>query len=884
MKKIKLINIFYLLSILIPFKLLYANDINDQDNNKSSIDQKIANIEVKEFIVDKPQRVSDILFSYGITFDEFNQLNSDSLSLNTQLNIGDKIYLPNQSSRTTSNSSMIDPLLLPEIGNSLSQDSVFESTINKSPIGKYTTDSAEQNVANILSTAAQEDWDNFNAKKLKNSAENYLANEITSTVNSQLNKTASDFLGKFGKAQVNISVDKDGKLQQGSFHVLSPLYDQSENLIFSQVGVHEQGSGKDSRIIGNFGLGYRYETNNWLAGTNIFIDHDFTGSNTRFGLGGELWMDYAKLSTNLYAPLSKWKESSIMKEYEKLIYDERPAKGFDIRAQAYLPSYPHIGGSLVFEKYFGDEVALFGTNERQKDPHALEFGLNYTPVPLITADLSHKIGKGGLDDTRLGLKLNLQLGTPIEKQLDPANVALARSLKGSRYDLVDRNYDIVFEYRQEDFSVLIDGPTSAMINEQIEFKSNINSRSAITDYKWIVLTPTGIRKEPRSDEGNQNRQFVFTPQVPGVYNIALQITTERGHVETSNTITVNVDVETGSSISWVNGFNKANVLDSITLQETEILALPFDQKLQLDFITLDANHEYIEINDPELLWRVRGDSEWKPMDSGAFNQGIRALIQPITNQSNETTWRFHIVANQNFDGNIIQFIARSQSNLTIISGNLLEGIFEKEEETFLDPANLIFEIYQIEGPGSTFTGSPVLISRGGAIDGNPIGRGMAQDILVNNYYELVVKKVHKLTGEHEDVTDYIQNSIRWIYIDPATNQEIVHEDINALATCRGYPIFATQITNYESNNLGFGSMIENNKHIELLNEQQLLLSARINYKQIQEPELAKKGNDRFCLGDNGDPFHAEDGYIGYKGENKEERIASLENRRAGEWK
>ncbi|VTR48614.1 Invasin [Serratia fonticola] len=35
----------------------------------------------------------------------------------------------------------------------------------------------------------------------------------------------------------------------------------------------------------------------------------------------------------------------------------------------------------MFEQYRGDEVALFGKDDRQKNPYAVTAGINYTPIP-----------------------------------------------------------------------------------------------------------------------------------------------------------------------------------------------------------------------------------------------------------------------------------------------------------------------------------------------------------------------------------------------------------------------------------------------------------------------------------------------------------------------
>lgn len=34
--------------------------------------------------------------------------------------------------------------------------------------------------------------------------------------------------------------------------------------------------------------------------------------------------------------------------------------------ESWLPFYPQLGAKLVYEQYYGDEVALFGTDNLQK--------------------------------------------------------------------------------------------------------------------------------------------------------------------------------------------------------------------------------------------------------------------------------------------------------------------------------------------------------------------------------------------------------------------------------------------------------------------------------------------------------------------------------------
>ena len=102
----------------------------------------------------------------------------------------------------------------------------------------------------------------------------------------------------------------------------------------------------------------------------------------------------------------------------------------------------------MYEQYYGDEVGLFGKDKRQKDPHAISAEVNYTPVPLLTLSAEHKQGKSGQNDTRFGLEVNYRFGEPLEKQLDTDSIRERRVLAGSRYDLVERNNNIVLEYRK----------------------------------------------------------------------------------------------------------------------------------------------------------------------------------------------------------------------------------------------------------------------------------------------------------------------------------------------------------------------------------------------------------------------------------------------------
>ncbi|MBB9579880.1 inverse autotransporter beta-barrel domain-containing protein [Escherichia coli] len=264
---------------------------------------------------------------------------------------------------------------------------------------------------------------------------------LTSQASGQAADAVTQWLNQFGTAKTQLSVDSDFSLKGSSLDVLLPFYNTPKNVLFTQLGMRDN----DGRFTTNAGLGHRYFTDNgWMLGYNVFYDVDWRNTNRRYGTGVEAWRDYLKLSANGYKRLSDWRQSPTVTDY-----DERPADGWDIRAEGWLPAYPQLGGKLVYEQYYGNEVALFGESERQKNPHAITAGVTWTPFPLLTTGVDYRRGKNGADDTRLNLGLTYRIGEPLAHQLDSSRVGAQRSLAANRLELVNRNNDMVLEYRKQ---------------------------------------------------------------------------------------------------------------------------------------------------------------------------------------------------------------------------------------------------------------------------------------------------------------------------------------------------------------------------------------------------------------------------------------------------
>lgn len=423
-------------------------------------------------------------------------------------------------------------------------------------------DSMERQVATVLQTLGQQDWDNMSSEKIKQDlnnktqdyTESYVRNQVHTQVIDPIRNAAQDFLGRFGTAQLQFDVSDQAKLNNINVKLFSPWYDSDRTLIFSQLTYQEY---EKDRRIGNFGIGQRWDIadNRWLIGYNVFFDHDFGRNHNRLGLGLEAWSDYMKFAANYYTPLSDWKDS---KDFDD--YLERAARGFDIRFQGYLPSYPHLGASLMFEQYFGDKVALFGKDHLQKDPYAVTFGVDYTPVPLFTIKGEHKQGQDAHKMAKVELTMNYRLGVPLKDQLDPNMVQVARSLKGSRYDLVDRNNYIVLEYKEKKFSVDLSVGDRAFVEGTIIPVHILirNAKKGINKFDWSDLS---VFKQDKGDlcynrgssvpyfscptsnlwgETNSTDSSNWTIRVPDyishekAYNFILNVTDGTNNTESSN--------------------------------------------------------------------------------------------------------------------------------------------------------------------------------------------------------------------------------------------------------------------------------------------------------------------------------------------------------------
>ncbi|NEH05091.1 LysM peptidoglycan-binding domain-containing protein, partial [Pantoea agglomerans] len=395
----------------------------------------------------------------------------------------------------------------------------------------------------------------------------------TSIALNEAGTTLQEWLGKAGQARVQLNADHHFSLKNSELDLLVPLYEQKDRLVFAQGSLHRT----DDRSQLNTGVGFRHFYDRWMFGTNAFVDQDLSRGHSRAGWGLEYGRNFFKVAANGYVHLTGWKSSPDLEDYQ-----ERPANGWDIRTEAWLPTYPQLGGKLVWEQYYGKQVALFGKDHRQQDPRAVTAGVSYTPVPLMTLTAETRQGESGQRDNRLGMQLNYQPGVPWQQQLNAEAIAGMRSLDGSRYDFVERNNNIVLEYRKE---VTVHLHTTDLISgfpgDVKSLGVAVNSRHSLDHIEWsaaALLAAGGkIIQRTLTDVDVQLPAYRFPGQGDNTYVVSGVAVDDRGnHSARSETqVTVQAPAIDGhrSKITPVNvtlpADGKSHVLLTVMLHDNK---------------------------------------------------------------------------------------------------------------------------------------------------------------------------------------------------------------------------------------------------------------------------------------------------------------------------
>ncbi len=413
-----------------------------------------------------------------------------------------------------------DPNQIPSLGSAYYKPSTSAST-------------AATKIATTLKQFGEQSTSSDSEDPLREQAETLALTQAAKLVQ----KETSSLLSPLGTA--SMSLDVSGRNLDGSSgQLFSPLYNGKNLLTYSQVGV----TSATDATVGNFGLGQRWNEGPWMLGYNAFVDNDFEHQLTRGSLGVEAWTDYLHFSTNYYHPFSSYTPDNSTSAQLR-----RQARGYDITTKGYLPFYRQIGASLSYEQYFGNQVDLLGNGTRQINPSAMTFGVNYTPVPLVTVKAAHQAGQDGDNQDTVQLSLNYRLGVPLAQQLSSDYVADAHSLRGSRMDIVERNSMPVMEFKQrKTLSVfLATPPWTLQPGETLALKLQVRAFNSLTALSWQGDTQALSLTPPHNNRDTDGWSVIIPPwdSSPGAsnsYRLSVTVVDSKSQHVTSNWITLDV--------------------------------------------------------------------------------------------------------------------------------------------------------------------------------------------------------------------------------------------------------------------------------------------------------------------------------------------------------
>ena len=384
-------------------------------------------------------------------------------------------------------------------------------------------------------------------KNTKNILKHKAVQEGVSYGSSQL----SSFLNHYGNTKLNVNLQDDLSLDSLSFDYLFPFYVSKQTIGFTQVGYHDW----DKRHLLDTGLGYRALNDNYMWGFNVFLDKDMTLGYRRLSLGFELGKDYFFSYGNYYFPISTWHAIDKV----GLSLESSPVDGWDIGIKTVFPFCPALSASAGYFQWYGHHVDFLGgfhehvSAKKYRDlaidnPWGFDLSLEYSPVPLISAAVSEKVGENSVNDFRISLNLNVSFDQSLSEQLRARSLS-RHMLNSLERFFVERNQHVVLDYRedpvfQKSITVLLGSVYEVGEQQAMTLSPGVTTAFPVHSYLW-----EGDGAQFLSQ--NNIRHPVFTaPFWAGLgvgkseYGLSLTAVDELGRSYTAHT-TVKVKKDTG---------------------------------------------------------------------------------------------------------------------------------------------------------------------------------------------------------------------------------------------------------------------------------------------------------------------------------------------------
>ena len=227
---------------------------------------------------------------------------------------------------------------------------------------------------------------------------NYSLADVTGKALSKVSEKISEKVlsiipGEGGVTEFDIQLtDQDDSEPRFNLLLLRNLNKQEDSNLFTQFSLHTQDVGQsDIRYIGNFGLGYRFlsDDKSFMFGSNIFYDRDLGEDHERGSVGLEAKAGILEFNLNKYEGISAQKIANNRKE--------QSLGGIDYILSSQVPYLPWAQFNFTGYEHEKD-IASVDTKGRK---YGLEMSI--TPSLIFEAEYDKSRNNGGNNFTNAKL-------------------------------------------------------------------------------------------------------------------------------------------------------------------------------------------------------------------------------------------------------------------------------------------------------------------------------------------------------------------------------------------------------------------------------------------------------------------------------------------------
>ncbi|NOI98036.1 inverse autotransporter beta domain-containing protein [Vibrio sp. T3Y01] len=347
----------------------------------------------------------------------------------------------------------------------------------------------------------------------------------------------------FGGAQfdLGVSLAKGSKWQVDQVESLFPFWQADDkSLWFIQAGAVFNQDDFHGRDFSHIGTGYRQLAEDEYYGVNTFIDYDRQRYHRRMSLGVEYGVGYGNMSSNFYFPLSNWKDSP--DEYEGMSsLVEKPAKGWDLTLESYLPMDTRWKLSGTAGQYLGRYVEHRDGSNPTKNPLRFELNTEFKPTKELAFSLGYQNEEGASEQWIAGVNYTLSLGgfyEPERREVFQSSLPKQDRLT----DFVERDHNIVLEYKQKYAEISIRLPESVVVAENSQQSlaewMEVKGGPDIVSYTWLGTANSYLDSQSASVPLFTAPSYSYDGN--NTLSLKVRYKLKSGQVKESNTMSITV--------------------------------------------------------------------------------------------------------------------------------------------------------------------------------------------------------------------------------------------------------------------------------------------------------------------------------------------------------